>query len=144
MNERIKELRKALKLSQDEFGKRLGLTRGAITNIELNKTEPKPLLIDLICREFDITEEWLRTGAGEMFRPLTRSEVIADFAADLIKDEPESFRRRLVEALAKLGPEEWEILERIAKDLAKKGLRIFLSPTGACKIVKSGEDVLCR
>ena len=120
MNERIKELRKALKLSQDEFGKRLGLTRGAITNIELNKTEPKPLLIDLICREFDVSEEWLRTGESEMFRPLTRSEIIADFAADLIKDEPDSFLRRLVEALAKLGPEEWEILERIAKDLAKK------------------------
>ena len=48
MNERIKKLRKELGLSQDEFGRRLGVTRGAITNIELNKVEPKPLFVDLI------------------------------------------------------------------------------------------------
>ena len=47
MNERIKQIRKALNLSQDDFGKKLGVTRGVITNIELNKTEPKPLFINL-------------------------------------------------------------------------------------------------
>ena len=120
MNERVKELRKALSLSQDEFGKRLGLTRGAITNIELNKTEPKPLLIDLICREFGVNEEWLRTGEGEMFIPLTRNQVITDFAADLIREEDVDFKKRLIEALAKLDEKEWEFLEELAKKLAKE------------------------
>ena len=60
MNERIKAVRLALGISQEEFGKRLGVTRGAITNIELNKVEPKPLFVDLICREFNVNEDWLK------------------------------------------------------------------------------------
>lgn len=71
MNQRIKEVRKALGLTQDEFGRRLGVTRGAITNIEYNKVEPKPLLVSLLCREFGVSETWLRTGQGEMFVPLS-------------------------------------------------------------------------
>ena len=67
MNSRIKQVRLALNLSQDEFGRRLGVTRGAITNIEFNKTEPKQLFVELLCREFDVNEAWLRTGEGEMF-----------------------------------------------------------------------------
>ena len=65
---RIRQLRKTLGLTQDEFGRRLGVTRGAITNIELDKVEVKPLFLDLICREFNASETWLRTGEGEMFR----------------------------------------------------------------------------
>ena len=42
LNERIKAIRHKLGLSQDEFGRQLGVTRGAITNIELNKVAPKP------------------------------------------------------------------------------------------------------
>lgn len=117
MNERVKELRKALNLSQDEFGKRLGLTRGAITNIELNKTELKPLLFDLICREFGVNEEWLRTGEGEMFLPITRDEEIEEFIGRLLHDESDSFRKRLISVLAKLTEDEWKILEKKARQL---------------------------
>ena len=120
MNERIKELRKVLGLSQDEFGRRLGLTRGAITNIELNKTEPKPLLIDLICREFDVNETWLRTGEGEMFVPISRDEEIEEFIGRLLHDESDSFRKRLISVLAKLTEDEWKILEEKARQLVSK------------------------
>lgn len=120
LNDRIKLIRKSIGLTQDEFGKRLGLTRGAITNIELNKTEPKPLLIDLICRIFNVNENWLRTGEGEMFMPLTRSEKIAKFAGRILRDESPTFQRQLVELLAELDTEEWEMLERFAQKLAKK------------------------
>lgn len=117
MNERIKELRKALKLSQDEFGKRLGLTRGAITNIELNKTEPKPLLLDLICREFNVQEKWLRTGEGEMFVPVTRDEEIEIFIGKMLRDEDNRFKKRLISALARLPEKEWEVLEEKLKEI---------------------------
>lgn len=66
MNERIKELRLKLGLSQEDFGRRLGVGRGAITNIELNKVEPKPLFVDLICEQFRVNKEWLETGDGPM------------------------------------------------------------------------------
>ena len=96
MNERIKELRLKLGLSQDEFGRRLGVTRGAITNIELNKVEPKPLFIDLMCREFNVSETWLRTGDGEMFVSRSRSDAIAQEVNRFMADHPDSFRERLI------------------------------------------------
>ena len=77
MNDRIKQLRLTLGLSQEEFGNRLGMGRGAITNIELKKVEPKPLLVSLICREFRVSETWLRTGEGEMFLPVDADEELA-------------------------------------------------------------------
>lgn len=77
MNDRIKQLRLTLGLSQEEFGNRLGMGRGAITNIELKKVEPKPLLVSLICREFRVSEHWLRTGDGEMFLPMDADEELA-------------------------------------------------------------------
>lgn len=138
MNERIKELRKVLGLSQDEFGRRLGLTRGAITNIELNKTEPKPLLIDLICREFDVNETWLRTGEGEMLVPISRDEEIEEFIGRLLHDESDSFRKRLISVLAKLTEDEWKILKEKARQLAsedekkKRGLIISAPAVPQC------------
>ena len=117
MNERIKELRLKLGLSQDEFGRRLGVTRGAITNIELNKVEPKPLFIDLMCREFNVSETWLRTGDGEMFVSRSRSDAIAQEVNRFMADHPDSFRERLISLLIRLDEKQWEILEQYARQL---------------------------
>lgn len=118
MNERIKGIRKALNLSQDEFAGRLGLTRGAITNIELRKTDPKPLLIDLICSTYGVSKEWLESGAGEMFVPISRDEEIAKFVAESLKGEDDNFRKRFLSMLSKLDESEWELLEKMAKKIA--------------------------
>lgn len=67
MNDRIKEVRKALELSQEEFGKKLGVSRGVIVNMELSRAEIKPLFIEHLCSVFNVNEEWLRNGTGEMF-----------------------------------------------------------------------------
>ena len=120
MNERIKQIRKALNLSQDDFGKKLGVTRGVITNIELNKTEPKPLFIKLICETFEVNEDWVVNGTGEMFVQKSRSDAIADFLADVLKEDDDSFKRRFVEMLASLSVEEWKLLEKKTMLLTKK------------------------
>ena len=73
-----------------------------------------------MCEKFGLTEDWLKTGNGEMYIQRTRNEKITDFAVDLLKDEEESFRRKLVEALADLDIEEWELLEKIAEKAAQK------------------------
>lgn len=118
MNDRIKEIRKALGLSQDEFGRRLGVTRGAVTNIELNKVEPKPLFVDLICREFNVNELWLREGIGEMFQERTRSEELAAFFGDVQAEG--GFKEAFLTVLARLGSEEWALIERKARELAEE------------------------
>lgn len=67
MNERIKELRKTLGLTQQEFADRIGMKRNTIANYEINRNEPSNSVVSLVCREFNVQEEWLRTGKGEMF-----------------------------------------------------------------------------
>ena len=114
MNERIKELRLKLGLSQDEFGRRLGVTRGAITNIELNKVEPKPLFIDLMCREFHVNESWLRTGEGEMFQPKSRNDELLDYARRLAEGDPGSIRAKILTAMTRLTDAQWEVLAQVA------------------------------
>ena len=114
LNSRIKQVRKALGVSQDEFGNGLGLGRGAITNIELNKTTPKPLVVQLICKTYNVNEQWLRTGEGEMFVQRTRSQEITDFMADLVQTDNE-FKRRFVSVLARLDEKDWELIEKMAE-----------------------------
>lgn len=83
MNERIKELRLKLGLSQEDFGRRLGVGRGAITNIELNKVEPKPLFVDLICEQFRVNKEWLETGDGPMLADALTEDELATIWAQI-------------------------------------------------------------
>lgn len=120
MNERIKLLRKHLGLTQQEFADKLKIARGNIGAYEVGKNAPSDAVISLICEKFNINEEWLRTGNGPIEIELTRSEKITDFAADLQKDEEDSYRRRLIEALADLDEEEWELLEKISEKAAHK------------------------
>lgn len=118
--ERIKELRKYLDLTMEKFGERLGVGKTAISKLENNERNLTDQMAISICREFNVNETWLRTGEGDMFEPLSRSETIAQFAGELMKDEDDSFRRRLIEALAQLDEKEWETLEEIAKSLQKR------------------------
>ncbi len=77
MNERIKKLRKYLDLTQKEFGERIGIKGNTIANYELGRNEPIDAVISLICREFNVSEEWLRNGTGEMFKPSPSSALDA-------------------------------------------------------------------
>lgn len=120
MNSRIKQVRNALGLSQDEFGKKLGVTRGAITNIELNKVEPKPLFVSLICQTFNVSDRWLRTGEGEMFLQRSTEDEIAAFMGDVLKDEPDNFRRQFIAALARMDDSGWAVLEKFINDFNDK------------------------
>lgn len=112
MGERFKQLRKKLGLSQIEFAKRLGLTRGAISNIEAGKVQPKPLLIDLICSTFGANKEWLVNGTGPMLAERSRDDQIMDFVSSAMAGERPNFKRRLLSVLAQLNEDQWEMLEK--------------------------------
>lgn len=119
MNERIKAVRLALGISQEEFGKRLGVTRGAITNIELNKVDPKPLFVDLICREFNVNEDWLKNGAEPMFLQRSRNEELSAFFGDLLNGEPD-FKHRLISVMSRLSVDQWQMLADMANMLVEE------------------------
>lgn len=67
MNTRIKEIREARGLSQADFAEMLNLKRNSISLIEVGKRNPSDRTIIDICNTFNVSEEWLRTGVGEMF-----------------------------------------------------------------------------
>ena len=73
-----------------------------------------------ICREFGVNERWLRTGEGEMFSSMQSEAKIAAFFADVLKDDSDSFRKRLVSMLAKLDSRDWEDLTRIAQKMLEE------------------------
>lgn len=77
MKDRLKELRKALGLTQQEFADRIGVHRGNIATYETRDGSPGSSVITLICREFGVREEWLRTGEGPMFAPAPSSALDA-------------------------------------------------------------------
>lgn len=120
IGERVKELRKQINLTQQAFADRLNLKRNTVGSYEVNVVEPSDRTISDICREFNVNETWLRTGEGEMFNQITRSEKITAFLTDITAEEGDDFKRRFVEMLAELEPEDWKLLERMAEKLQKK------------------------
>ena len=120
MNERISAIIEASGIKKTVFADRLNVSQAFVSQLCSGVKQPSDRTIADICREFNVNENWLRTGEGEMFKPLSRSETIAKFAGELMKDEDDSFRRQLVEALAQLDEKEWEVLAGIARMLTKK------------------------
>lgn len=117
MNDRIKKVRTALGLSQQEFADRIGIKRGAVANYEVGRNEPIDAVISLICREFNVSERWLRTGEGEMFVQISRDKEIMRFVGDVMQGEDENFRRRFLLALARLPEEHWAEIEDFARKI---------------------------
>lgn len=119
-NTRIRKLRKALDLTQQEFAARIGTSANVLTNYETGRRNPSSSVINNICKEFHVREDWLRTGSGEMFLELSRDDEIAAFVDDVLRDESDSFRKRLIYTLSRLDVSAWEVLERMAEDMARQ------------------------
>lgn len=119
MYSRIKKLRKALDLTQQEFAGRLGIKRNTVANYETGRNDPIDAVVSLICREFNVNEHWLRTGEGDMFVQLSRDEEIATFIGDALSDESDTFKKRFISMLSKLNESEWELLEKMVEGIKK-------------------------
>lgn len=80
MRDRIKKLRKVLDLTQSDFAARIGSTQNNIANYETGRRSPSAAAFNNICKEFNVNEEWLRTGNGEMFKaaPSGALDALAD------------------------------------------------------------------
>lgn len=117
MNERVKELRKALGLSGEKFGERLGVTRSAISDIERGRNSLSEGNILSICREFNVSEEWLRNGNGEMFIETKTDNELFKWAGKVLGSKDMTFRKAFVNALSKLSEDDWEKVEKFARNL---------------------------
>lgn len=122
--ERVKMLRKSLGLTLEKMGETLGVRKTTISRIENNLNALTDQMAKAICRTYGVSEHWLRTGEGEMYIPLTRDEQIAEFVGDMLKDEDDTFKKRLVSVLAPLNENEWEMLEKVAEMLVEKSREV--------------------
>lgn len=126
MNNRIKLVRETLKdsngkkLSQTRFAEEMHVTRDMVATYESGRVEPAPLFISSLCDKYNINEDWLRTGEGEMFNPKTRAQEVAEITKPLLKGEDDSFIIRVIRALSRLTPEQLELLDKIAEDIVKQ------------------------
>lgn len=87
MNKRLTEIRKSKNLTMEEFGLALGVTKTAISRLEKGERNLTEQMIKLICREFNINEEWLRTGKGTMQKP-EANEIVSVISNLLEHDNP--------------------------------------------------------
>ena len=117
MNERIKLLRKALELNQTDFGARIGVKQGTVAAYESGARVPLDSVVVSICREFGVSESWLRSGEGEMFLQFSREEEITKFCMSIIRDPDSEFQRQFVSVLARLEPPQWQLLSDMADKL---------------------------
>lgn len=115
MKERLRKLRKTLDLTQQEFADRIGSARDNIAGYETGRRNPSVAVISLICTKFNVNEEWLRTGNGEMFIELTRDEQIEHFVGDALKSEDDSFKKKFISMLAALDESDWEVLQKMVE-----------------------------
>lgn len=118
MNERLLKLRKTLKLSQEKFGKELGVTGAGISKIESGERSLTDTMIKLVCSTHNVNEKWLRTGEGEMFN-MNEDEQFSKFLGSLFKNE-NSFKKKAVRALSKLNDDQWEMLETLVDELSRE------------------------
>lgn len=115
MKDRIKQLRKELGLSQQTFADRIKSKRSTIATYETGRNPLSDTVIELICREFNVNEQWLRTGDGDMFKPDSQTE-IQILAEKYHLDESS---KAMIQRFIELPPEDRQAVIRYAESLAE-------------------------
>lgn len=119
INTRIAAVIQASGLTKTAFAERVKVSQQHISRLAKDGTPSERTILD-ICREFNVSERWLRTGEGEMFVQLSREEEITKFAMEIIRDPDSEFQRQAISILAKLTPEQWKLMEQMADQLLQQ------------------------
>lgn len=114
MNERIKELRKKLNLTQEEFSSNIELSRNFIAQIESGAKSPSERTIKDICRIYKVNYQWLLHGIGEMFQ---EDDSDAQAIVDSVMTGDNDFAKKTLVKLSKLSEEHWKLLKEIFEEL---------------------------
>lgn len=121
VNERIRELRTELGLNQSEFGERIGVKKSVVSTMESGRTNLTARNTDLICKEFNVSREWLLNGTGEMFLPESSDSL--DALAEQYDLTP--LEREIFENYCKLSKAQrlafWDVMQKIVGSSAQSG-----------------------
>lgn len=117
IGERIAMVRKSRGYTLEKFGEAIGIKKGSVSLLERGINTPADRTIFMICNRFRVSEQWLRTGEGDMFKNITPSEEIASFLGTLAIAGDENFKKRLILYLAQMKDSDWEKLEQVLDTL---------------------------
>ncbi len=120
LNERINYLIKSLGMKKTAFAEKLNVSQAFVSQLCSGVKQPSERTIQDICTKFNVNEEWLRTGNGEMFIRLSRNDEISKFVGKLMKEEEDSFKNRLIAGLAALDDTGWDVLETFLNSIQPK------------------------
>ena len=122
MQDRIRQARIAAGFSQAELGEKVGYTKNYINLIENGKRSPSALLVSKFAEVLSVSEDWLRTGEGDMTAPASREQELSRLVGQMLADRPESFRNTLITTLLRFEPgsPEWDLLEKIVRTCAEQ------------------------
>lgn len=112
MFERIKELRKHEKLTQEEFARKINLSRANLGSIEIGRTGVTDRVVADICREFNVSEEWLRTGEGNIYNSINQEDELEMLLGSLGAND-DKFKRKFITFMLKRSDEDWNMIERL-------------------------------
>ena len=104
ISSRISAVIRSSGLTKTAFSKKIGLSQPFVSQLASGDASPSDRTIVDICREFGVSEHWLRTGEGEMFVRLSREEEITKFAMSIVRNPDSEFQRRFISVLAQLTP----------------------------------------
>lgn len=121
MENRIKKLRRTLDLTQQEFAERIGVKRNTIAQYETGRNEPISAVFSLICKEFNVNEDWLKTGKGEMFKSISRDNETAACIARILSDDEKPLKADFLNFAARIIDDDdcYNILETKLLELAE-------------------------
>lgn len=120
MNKRIKELRTSLGLTMEKFGELLGVKRNTVSQWESGKNSITDQMQKSIIREFNVSEDWLLYGKGEMFVTHSHDEEVAMYTQDILDDEESEVAKLIknfIVTYSKLDDDSKSVLRKFAKDL---------------------------
>ena len=117
IGERIAMVRKSRDYTLEKFGEAIGIKKGSVSLLERGINTPADRTIFMICNRFRVSEQWLRTGEGDMLKKFTPSEEIESFLGTLAIAGDENFKKRLILYLAQMEDSDWERLEQVLDTL---------------------------
>ncbi|MBN3421728.1 helix-turn-helix transcriptional regulator [Clostridium botulinum] len=119
MNTRVRQIRNTLGLTQEDFAKKIDLKRSSLAGIEAGAVNLTDRNIKAICNTFNVNENWLVSGEGEMFNTLQEDKELLDFVINALADKNQFIKDTFL-TLARLDESEWAVIEKIINNLKAK------------------------
>lgn len=115
--ERFKKIRIHLNMKQGDFAKEIKTTQGHVSDIENKRKGVSDRVIEIMCLKFDVNEEWLRNGTGEMFMERDPDEELLGWAGKVLLNETDTFKIRFLKMLSGLSDDDWSLLESKLREI---------------------------